>query len=185
MNAKRAQQTLEFLVELVGNKADADVGLNAALSEVEDWPGFKVAFGDAEGAFHYPQPVILLYDIGCRQVGVGNVAFQSVPPRVGFDFGFVDAHDYVVLYREELFVAALVDVLFADAPRCIDLAKALYASLSVVPVLGGSFIGVADDDALIAVYCRLVLLSAVFLEIQDPALHRSRLFLYAPAEYKL
>ena len=161
------------------------MGLNAALSEVEDWPGFKVAFGDAEGAFHYPQPVILLYDIGCRQVGVGNVAFQSVPPRVGFDFGFVDAHDYVVLYREELFVAALVDVLFADAPRCIDLAKALYASLSVVPVLGGSFIGVADDDALIAVYCRLVLLSAVFLEIQDPALHRSRLFLYAPAEYKL
>ena len=43
MNAKRAQQTLEFLIdiELVGNKTDADVDLNAALCEVENWTSFK------------------------------------------------------------------------------------------------------------------------------------------------
>ena len=49
VNAKRAQQTLEFLIdiELVGNKTDADVDLNAALCEVENWTSFKWAFGDA------------------------------------------------------------------------------------------------------------------------------------------
>ena len=47
VNAKRAQQTLEFLIELVGNKTDAYVGLNAVLCEVENWTSFKWAFGDA------------------------------------------------------------------------------------------------------------------------------------------
>ena len=47
VNAKRAQQTLEFLIELVGNKTNADVDLNAALCEVENWTSFKWAFGDA------------------------------------------------------------------------------------------------------------------------------------------
>ena len=68
VNAKRAQQTLEFLIELVGNKTNADVDLNAALCEVENWTSFKWAFGDAP-----------FFCVRCIFFGEADFLFSSIP----------------------------------------------------------------------------------------------------------
>lgn len=79
----------------------------------------------------------------------------------------------------------LIDVPLADLAGRIGFAQPLYALVAVVAVFGCSLVGVADNDALVAVDDGLIELVRVLFKRQDPVLNRFGLFLYAAAEDEL
>ncbi len=114
------------------------MGFYSAFGEVENRSGFERALGDAEDAFHYPQTVILVDDFRGGEVGIGNVAFEPVPLRIGGNFIFVNAYHDIVLDDEEFVVTALIDVLLLDFAGSVGFAQPLYPFVAVVSVFGSS-----------------------------------------------
>ena len=161
---EQAEYALKFLVELIGDEADADVCFDPPFCEVEDGAGFECAFGNAEGALNDPQTMILVYDFRGWKDGVCNVAFESVPLCIGGDFRLVYADHDIVLNDKEFVVTTLIDILFLNLAGGVGLAQTLYAFVSVVAVFGGALLGVTDNDALIAVYDSLVEYVRVFFQ---------------------
>ena len=127
------------------------MGFDPTFSEVEYRSCFECALGDAEGTFHYPQTMILDDDFRGGEVGIGNVAFESVPLCIGGDSLLVNAYHDIVPDDGELVVTALVDVPLLDFARGVCFAQPLYPLVTVVPVFCSPLFGVADNDTLITV----------------------------------
>ena len=104
----------QFLVHLVCNEAYTDMCLYPSWGKVKDWPCLQIALCDTKRPLHYPKPVILGNDFPCLHVGIGDVAFPSVPLLIILDLVLIDGDIDIVRYLKELVVASPVDALLLD-----------------------------------------------------------------------
>lgn len=109
--------------------------------EVENGPHLKAWLTYAEGTFYDPKAMVLLESFLGIQFGICDITFQSVPTGVLFDFVVVDGDRDVLACIQELFVSALVHLVFGQRPLGIGLLESCNASLSVMGILYGPGFG--------------------------------------------
>ena len=110
-----------FGINLVGDEADTDVSLNAVLGEVENRSCLEFSLRHAERPLHHPQAVIPGDDAAGVEVGVGDVALQSVPATVFRNLVLHDGDIHVLAYLKELVVASAVDIFLGQAAAAVSL----------------------------------------------------------------
>ena len=110
--------SLQFFIDFIGNEAYTDVSFYPAFRKVEDGPHFKISLADPECPFDYPKAMILVYNILCVEVGIGDIALQSVPSFVFGNPLTADGDLHVLAYLKELVVAPLIHLRLRQCPPC-------------------------------------------------------------------
>ena len=148
--------SLQFFIDFIGNEAYTDVSFYPAFRKVEDGPHFKISLADPECPFDYPKAMILVYNILCVEVGIGDIALQSVPSFVFGNPLTADGDLHVLAYLKELVVAPLVDFVLGEFSRPVRLLKPRHAFGPVLRIVGCPGLGIAHDESVAVVLPPLV-----------------------------
>lgn len=108
--------SLRFFIDLIGNEADADESLYPSFRKMEYRAHLKTALADSECTLYYPETVILVDNVLGVEVGVGDIALQTVPFLVFGNPLAADGDLHILAYLKKLVVATLVNFVLGEFP---------------------------------------------------------------------
>jgi hypothetical protein len=87
--------------------------LDPALDPVVNRPDFQIRLSHPKGFFYLPRMLVIFNNQVFADLGICEVALQSVPPAFLFDFSLVEGNADLPFLFQEFVVATVVDVGFS------------------------------------------------------------------------